>query len=440
MRTLEIWLLAYALNSLWQVPLMFCVAWIVARLMRRLGPAMEHRVWLTALLLEVILPACVLRLAGLWSQLRHFILGASADPGGHVRVTIGAANTHGIATLIPPRVLSVVLIAYACSVLYFCLRLAWGVWQTYRMTRQAATATIPHEVVAAWARYETGAKITISTRVSGPVTVGIWRRALLLPTEFLESVNEGDLNAVLAHESSHIRRRDFAKNLVYELLSLPVNYHPLLWATRSRLAETREMICDTQAAAAVAGRDKYARSLLRLASMLSDRGPARTLHAIGIFDANIFERRIMNLTQKKVEVRGASRWITVAACGAIALATCTSAVALRMDLTAPQAEQTESHGKLKVDAKKLVILSKPNPVYPAQAKADKDILNGPVVLSVIIGKDGSAEQIRVKQSLRKDYDSSALDAVREWKWQPYLLNGQPTEIETTVTVTFSITP
>ena len=57
MKSLETWLLGYALNSLWQVPLVFCVAWIVARLMRRLGPPMEHRVWVTALMLEVILPA-----------------------------------------------------------------------------------------------------------------------------------------------------------------------------------------------------------------------------------------------------------------------------------------------------------------------------------------------------------------------------------------------
>jgi len=71
---------------------------------------------------------------------------------------------------------------------------------------------------------------------------------------------------------------------------------PLLWLTRARLAETREMVCDDLAAEAVGGREGYARSLLRLARMLSDRKAPRILHAIGILDANIFERRVMYLT------------------------------------------------------------------------------------------------------------------------------------------------
>jgi TonB family protein len=95
---------------------------------------------------------------------------------------------------------------------------------------------------------------------------------------------------------------------------------------------------------------------------------------------------------------------------------------------------------MRKDINTLVILSKKNPVYPAKAKADKDILNGPVVLLVTIDKDGSTEHIELTKSLREDYDRSAIDAVREWKFQPYLLNGQPVEVDTTVTITYSIAP
>ena len=70
------------------------------------------------------------------------------------------------------------------------------------------------------------------------------------------------------------------------------------------------MVCDAMAAETVAGRENYARSLLRLASLLVHGTPARTLHAIGIFDANIFERRVMNLTEKYVELRGVRRLAT----------------------------------------------------------------------------------------------------------------------------------
>jgi TonB family protein len=84
------------------------------------------------------------------------------------------------------------------------------------------------------------------------------------------------------------------------------------------------------------------------------------------------------------------------------------------------------------------IAHKVQPVYPLKAKQDKNTINGKVVLTVIIGKDGEPENIQVKQSLRDDYDRSALDAVRQWKWEPYLLNGDPVEVETDVSIIYEI--
>lgn len=47
------------------------------------------------------------------------------------------------------------------------------------------------------------------------------------------------------------------------------------------------------------------------------------------------------------------------------------------------------------------------------------------------------EHITVSKSLRDDYDTSALDAVRQWRWQPFLLNGNPIQVETTIAVNYS---
>jgi TonB family protein len=283
-----------------------------------------------------------------------------------------------------------------------------------------------------------GEAISLSPRIAGPVTVGIGRQVVLVPHGFLEEVNESELEAVLAHEFAHMRRRDFLKNLMYEALSVGVGYHPLLWLTRSRLAESREMVCDRMAAEAVRGRERYVRSLLRLASMLSDRPPIRVLHAIGIFDANILERRVMNLTRRDSEVRGFGRVAVVAACVAIAAATYVSATALRMEVSGAAQDKTPT--ALSVPAGKMqgMIISKKDPVYPAEAKANKDTLDGPVVLMVIIGTDGVPVKVFVKQSLRADYDQSAMDAVREWRWKPFLLNGNPIEVKTTVTVNYTL--
>jgi TonB family protein len=278
-------------------------------------------------------------------------------------------------------------------------------------------------------------QVAISPVVTSPVTMGILRRVLLLPPGFLDSVTQADLDAVLAHEFAHMQRRDFAKNILYGFLSLPVACHPALWFTSARLAETREMVCDEMAASAVTGRENYARALLRLASMLTEPMPVRTLHAIGIFDANIFERRIMNLTQRRIELAPARRIVIAAACIAVALAACVSALALRVDVSAVAAAQTEAPKKIHVKADNLKIVTQVHPVYPVDAK--KARVQGAVLLDVLINKEGVPTNISV-QSGPDGLQKSALDAVHQWRWQPYLLNGEPIDVETTITVTYSL--
>src|SRR5690348_5630000 len=107
----------------------------------------------------------------------------------------------------------------------------------------------------------------------------------MLPAGMANRLADQDLETAIAHEFAHIRRNDFLKNLLYEVLALPVSYHPCLWLTRQRITETREMVCD-QMAAAESGAREYAQSLLRLAALLLQAGPVRIPHAIGVFDAN----------------------------------------------------------------------------------------------------------------------------------------------------------
>ena len=128
----------------------------------------------------------------------------------------------------------------------------------------------------------------------------------------------------------------------------------------------------------------------------------------------------MNLTGKRVEVRGLRRLVVLAACAALGAAACASALALRFEVNQqPKSPNNPVHVKV-TDLK---ILSKVPPVYSPQAK--KDRVQGKVVLDAVIGKDGSMEAIKVVKSVREDLDRSAIDAVRQWKYQPFLLNGEP---------------
>ena len=81
------------------------------------------------------------------------------------------------------------------------------------------------------------------------------------------------------------------------------------------------------------------------------------------------------------------------------------------------------------------LITKTTPTYPPIARAAH--VSGAVVLHANISKTGTIEGLTVisgPEMLR----ASALDAVRSWRYKPYILNGEPTEVETTVTVNFNM--
>lgn len=75
------------------------------------------------------------------------------------------------------------------------------------------------------------------------------------------------------------------------------------------------------------------------------------------------------------------------------------------------------------------------PVYPAIARATRT--SGPVVVTATISKTGTIESLQVVSGPQLLYQA-ALDAIRAAHYQPYLLNGEPTEVQTTITINFTM--
>ena len=80
-------------------------------------------------------------------------------------------------------------------------------------------------------------------------------------------------------------------------------------------------------------------------------------------------------------------------------------------------------------------ISQPKPLYPSMAKMAR--VQGQVVLQAIISKTGVIENLRVVSG-HPMLQQAAVDAVRQWRYRPYLLNGEPVEVETTITVNFTL--
>lgn len=75
------------------------------------------------------------------------------------------------------------------------------------------------------------------------------------------------------------------------------------------------------------------------------------------------------------------------------------------------------------------------PAYSAVARAAR--IQGAVRLHAIIGTDGAVQQIEVISG-SGILAQAAINAVRQWRYRPTLLNGQPVKVDTEITVNFSL--
>jgi protein TonB len=82
-----------------------------------------------------------------------------------------------------------------------------------------------------------------------------------------------------------------------------------------------------------------------------------------------------------------------------------------------------------------MVLHRVQPSYPPLARQAR--IQGSVVLQAEISKDGSIQNLHLISG-HPMLAPSAIEAVKQWKYKPYILNGEPVEVETTITVNFTL--
>jgi beta-lactamase regulating signal transducer with metallopeptidase domain len=216
-----------------------------------------------------------------------------------------------------------VALLYLGFIFYRAVRLHRG-WQSLRaMLRKSSEPQIPPAMrtVVEQCQSLLGMKpvpILLSSEGKGPATLGIHNPVLVLPEWFFSQASEDELSSVLGHELAHIRRHDFFLNLVYELLVLPISFHPAAALIKARIDQTRELACDEIATECLSTRTQYARSLLSIAqSMAANQRAATVRYALGLFDTNTLQDRVMNVLAKANRFR--RTWARASALGAAGL-------------------------------------------------------------------------------------------------------------------------
>jgi len=325
----------YLVNALWVACVVAGVTALLSRALRR-GPASyRHALWVFALLLAVVFPLASLR----GSRIDDRPTPKSVPESSVVQpAEKGMTGTSwalwrrmrhgGEALQFGPLWVGLIAMLYLGFVAYRAVRLFCGWWGLRTMLHQSSEPPVPPAMRAIFERCQLllnmrPVPLLLSREGHGPATLGIRKPILLLPEWFFSQASEDELSAVLGHELAHIQRHDFVLNLVYELLFLPICFHPVAALIKARIDQARELACDQIAAQCLPSPTQYARSLLSIArSLAATPRPSTIGYALGLFDTNTLEDRIMNLLVQTGYFR--KTWTRVSALGASVLlvATC----------------------------------------------------------------------------------------------------------------------
>ena len=104
--------------------------------------------------------------------------------------------------------------------------------------------------------------------IASPFVAGSIRSVIYLPFSAFTQLDPEQLDAILAHELAHIRRADFAWNLIQRMIETMFFFHPAVWYLSAVLREQRELCCDDDVLAIGADPLKYAKALLALANLI----------------------------------------------------------------------------------------------------------------------------------------------------------------------------
>lgn len=329
METISHPLLTFLLNALWQVPLVAAVAALACRMMGN-GPASHrHAVWVAALVISLLLPMASLRRGDDSTLLRSAVppaasaLAGASSAASATLAAAGAAPASRSRTIsYAPAVGAVLLGAYLLFLLVRLDALLWAWIRTERIREEASSRALPALVERIWRRCLEAfglrdVELLASATVPSPAAAGAWRKTIILPEALLGETSEDLLTTAIGHEMAHLARRDFAWKVVYEVLYVPISFHPAAALIRRGIEQTREMACDELVTRKLLDAGAYARSIMSIArAMTAVPNPGYTL---GVFDGDILEQRIRRLVERPAASLKRARLLLATGMSALAL-------------------------------------------------------------------------------------------------------------------------
>jgi uncharacterized protein (TIGR03435 family) len=413
-------------NHLWQSTLFAVLAGALALALRKNQARVRYSVWLAASV-KFLIPFSLLTSlgghltrprgsvslqSGLYSVVEQFSQPFTRTAA---RVVVPVAHVASASYLVP-------LLQGALAVVWMCgflvtFSLWWSRWRRISAAMRAAVPMSQGREVNALRRMEQTAGVRtpivflFSSDSLEPGIFGIGKPILVWPAGISEHLTDAHLQAIIAHEVWHVRRRDNLAAAAHMVVEAIFWFHPLVWWLGARLVEERERACDEEVLQLGNEPRVYAESILKTCEFCV-RSPLACVP--GVTGANLKKRIVRVMTESIGQELDLTHKLLLITTGLMALA-----VPLSFGLV--HANQSRADSQTENTTAKL-------PAFEvASIKPDKAAGDGPVMLQFT--PDGfTATNMPLKMLIREAYSVEENQILGAPAW----LNAHSYDIEAKV--------
>ena len=319
-------------NHLWQSTLVAALAGLLTLALRKHHAHARYWLWLAASIKFLIPFSLLVQLGSLFAWARpprttstglSFAIEEVSQPFSQVAVRATTAHSATVVAPTLPQLLPVLTIVWLCG--FVTVLLLWIIrWRRISAVMKSATPLNAGREVGALRRMEHIAgirkpiELLLSQASLEPGIFGITRPALIWPEGISGHLEDQHLEAVLAHEVWHVRRRDNLSAALHMLVEAAFWFYPLVWWLGARLLEERERSCDEEVVALGSERQVYAESILKVCEF----GLGSPLPCVaGVTGADLKKRMVHIMTDRILHKLDFARkaLLTLAAALAIAI-------------------------------------------------------------------------------------------------------------------------
>jgi TonB family protein len=432
-------LLSYAFQS----GLLLAVGLILPPVLRLRHPRTLLVYWRVLLIVVLLLPLTPLDWVG-QTSLPYMTL-----EGLHVEAAVNTALPPSL----PGLSWQAVLLLIAGVAMLGIVRLALGLEYLNRCRRRARPLSpTPAPVSKLQKRLGLDVPFLVSNRLTAPLTYGWLRPAVLLPESFRD-LSADQQEGVACHELLHVRRKDWPMTFFEELLRAIVWFHPAVWLILPRISLTREQVVDVDTVRLTGKRRQYLEALWRVICSGRHSVAAVAVPFLGkrdLVDRVAWLQKEMKMSKTRIALTILVLAVTVPAVavfGANVFRTDAQPALSMSGMLDTGSEKEKAEGseeKLKtVSADSIcdeithpVVVEKINPKYPPSAREEK--VMGNVIVETVITEDGIVDEIKVVDSPDERLSSAAVEAIKQWRFDPALCDGEPVGVYYNLTVKFHL--